>query len=263
LETPEERKSSGKPEQGNVHIVARRSGGQLWIEIRDDGKGMNPDFLKQKALKKGLISEDEASRFSVQDCYQLIFKNGFSTKEAVSELSGRGVGMNVVEETVRGLKGTIEIESEMGNGTCFRLKLPLSLAIFNGAVIRVLESRFVVPSSEISEIGRIRLSERIPLDRNAFGIRIRNELFELIDLRECLFASRFSDDHAAKEYPVLLSREGKPRAYLVNEIVSIQKIVQKSLGDEVKGKTEYAAGTILGDGTPGVILSLRSLRAVA
>jgi two-component system chemotaxis sensor kinase CheA len=261
LEDAEERIRVGKKETGCVHIEARRSGGQLWIEIKDDGKGMNPEFLKQKALLKGLISEQEAALMKDQEAFQLIFKNGFSTKEAVSELSGRGVGMNVVEETVKSLKGSIDIESILGKGTCFRLKLPLSLAIFNGAIVKVRDSRFVVPSSEISEISRIQLGDRVLLGKNSYGIKIRDELFELVDLRVALFDGAPDSELPKKEYPVLLSRDGRPRAYLVNEIVGIQKIVQKMIGDEVKSRAEYAAGTILGDGTPGIILSLRGLVA--
>jgi two-component system chemotaxis sensor kinase CheA len=263
LETREGRIAAGKNETGQVHIEARRSGGQLWIEIRDDGKGMDPSVLRNKALQKGLITEEEADRMQIQDAYRLIFKNGFSTKEAVSEISGRGVGMNVVEEVIREMKGTIEIESEIGRGTRFQLKLPLSLAIFNGAVVRIRDSRFVIPSSEISEITRISLVNRLPLDQHVSGIRIRDELFELVDLRETLFGGQPVTESSDHEYPVLLTRDGRCRAFLVDEIVSIQKIVQKPIGDEVKLRTEYAAGTILGDGVPGIILSLRSVQVAA
>jgi two-component system chemotaxis sensor kinase CheA len=253
----------GLTESGTVFIEARRSGGQLWIEVRDNGKGMDPALLKQKALSKGLISESEASAMNDSEAFQLIFKNGFSTKESVSEISGRGVGMNVVEETVRGLKGSIEIQSAIGQGTCFRLKLPLSLAIFNGAVVRVRDSRFVIPSSEISEISRINLENRIALDRNTFGIRIRDELFELVDLRQTLFGSLPGEVSDQREIPVLLFRGTRSRAFVVNEILGMQKIVQKPIGDEVKSHGEYAAGTIFGDGVPGIILSLRDLVVAA
>jgi two-component system chemotaxis sensor kinase CheA len=253
----------GLNETGTVCIEARRSGGQLWIEIRDNGKGMDPSALKSKAISKGLISETEASKLTDADAFQLIFKNGFSTKEAVSEISGRGVGMNVVEETVRGLKGSIEIQSAIGQGTCFRLKLPLSLAIFNGAVVRVRESRFVIPSSEISEISRVNLENRIPLDQNAFGIRIRDELFELVDLRQALFGGLPVEVNDQREIPVLLFRGTRSRAFVVNEILGMQKIVQKPIGDEIKSHGEYAAGTIFGDGVPGIILSLRDLEVAA
>ncbi len=253
----------GLNESGTVFIEARRSGGQLWIEIRDNGKGMAPSILKGKALAKGLISESDAIRMSDQEAFSLIFKNGFSTKDSVSEISGRGVGMNVVEETVLGLKGTVEVFSEIGKGTCFRLKLPLSLAIFNGAVVRVRDSRFVIPSSEISEISKVNLENRIPLDQNAFGIRIRDELFELVDLRQALFGNSPVDFHDQHEIPVLLFRGNRSRAFVVNEILGMQKIVQKPIGDEIKSHAEYVAGTIFGDGVPGIILSLRDLAVAA
>jgi two-component system chemotaxis sensor kinase CheA len=267
IEDAQERKRKGKNTQGRVGISARRVGGQLWIEISDDGKGLNPEMIKQKAIAKGIIKSAEAEKMSVQDCYHLIFSNGFSTKEAVSELSGRGVGMNVVQESVSLLKGTIEIQSEMDVGTTFRLKVPLSLAIFNGTVVEVGSHRFVVPNSEITEIGKISVENRIKVSSSNAAIQIRNEIYELIDLREKLASVRpiheFKENdkndrksNKKSDLPVLISKKYGNKAFLVDSIVGMQKVVQKPLGDEIKSKPEYAAGTILGDGSPGVILNL-------
>lgn len=263
LESFEERLSLGKKPQGSVSVRAKRMGSQLWIEVQDDGKGLDPEKIKSKAIEKGILSKGDAMKLSESDAFQLIFANGFSTKEAVSEVSGRGVGMNVVQETVDRLKGQVEIESQLGKGTLFRLKLPLSLAIFNGAIVLVNETRYVIPNTEIEEISRISknlASERVELSAHHQVIRIRGELFDLIDLRDRLGSGgKARTALPPKDIPVLLTRRGKNRAFLVDEIIGVQKVVQKPLGDEVKSSPGYVAGTILGDGTPGVILNLEAL----
>jgi two-component system chemotaxis sensor kinase CheA len=195
--------------------------------------------------------------------YQLIFKNGFSTKEVVSEVSGRGVGMNVVEEMIHSLNGAIEIESEIGRGTRFRLKLPLTLAIFNGAVVRINDSRYVVPNSEIAEVGRIQSSEIVPIDKGALTIKIREELYELIDLPQVFKGGRAQRGAESKLLPVLLTNKERRKAFVVSEILGVQKIVQKQLGDEVASRPEFGAATILGDGSPGIILNLRAFGSAA
>lgn len=262
IEDESVRLEKGKFANGNIHINAKRVGGQLWIEITDDGKGLVPEILKSKAIKNGLIKPETAEKLTAQECYQLIFLNGFSTKEQVSEVSGRGVGMNVVSESVAGLKGTIDIESVVDKGTTFRLKLPLSLAIFNGAVVRINNNKFVIPNSEIAEIGRIDLATRIQLDNQDFAIKIREEVFRLIDLRQRLFVKNEitkKNNTKTNLFPVLISRKSGNKAFLVDEILGMQKVVQKPLGDEVKSRAEFAAGTILSDGSPGVILNLQVL----
>lgn len=262
IEGPEERRRVGKPEKGKVRIAARRVGSQLWLEIEDDGKGLDPEALKAKAIRSGILNEKNAKKMNTDECYALIFKNGFSTKEQVSEVSGRGVGMNVVAETIESLKGSIEIESEVGKGTLFRLKLPLSLAIFNGSVVRVGLSKFVVPNSEISEIARINRKDLTVVDRDQQVTKIRDEIFKVVDLN-FEFKAPVKSDKAPKGKedikPVLLTRKYGNIAFLVDEIIGMQKIVQKPLGDEVKSRAEYAAGTILSDGSPGVIINLQTL----
>jgi two-component system chemotaxis sensor kinase CheA len=261
IESAPARAAAGKPEAGSVTIAARRSGGQLWIEIADDGKGLDPSLLKQKAIAKGLIDAAKAEKMTTKDAFQLIFGNGFSTKDAVSAVSGRGVGMNVVQESVAALKGSIEIDSVVGKGTTFRLKLPLSLAIFNGAVVRVNENKFVVPNSDISEIARARVDAQAQVGSSQAAIQIRGEVFQLIDLRLRLGAKKRGErpPPAERLLPILITRKLANRAFVVDEVLGMQKIVQKPLGDEVKSHSEYAAGTILSDGSPGVILNLGAL----
>lgn len=256
IEEAEERREKGKKEAGTVWIRARRTGGQLWIEVQDDGKGLNAKMIKEKAIKKRLIEASRAEQMSDEEAFQLIFLNGFSTKEAVSELSGRGVGMNVVQESVANLNGSIEIESKVGQGTLFRLRLPLSLAIFNGAVVAVNGRKFIIPNSDITEINRFDCQQKIKLSDARSAVRVREEIFELIDLRTKLAGGaklKLTD----RDIPLIISRKTN-KAFLVDEIIGMQKIVQKPIGEEIKGRPEFVAATILGDGSPGVILNLNS-----
>jgi two-component system, chemotaxis family, sensor kinase CheA len=263
IEPAADRIIAGKSEVGKVKVSAKRSGGQLWIEVSDDGKGLDPDKLKNKAIEKGLISRSTADAMPNQEAYRLIFKNGFSTKDQVSEVSGRGVGMNVVEEAVNMLKGNIEILSEIHKGTTFRLKLPLSLAIFNGAVVRVNLHKFIIPNSDISEIGRVDVRSATILSKGRKAIKLREEIFELVDLRgKFNFQLNKANENSLDknfEVPIIISRKNRNIAYVVDEIIGMQKIVQKPLGEEIKSKPEFAAGTILSDGSPGVILNLNQL----
>lgn len=262
IEDAADRIIAGKPEVGTITVKAERSGGQLWVEVRDDGKGLDPVALKNKAIEKGLISELEAQSLTNTEAFNLIFKSGFSTKENVSEVSGRGVGMNVVVEAVTALKGRIEILSEIGKGTTFRMKLPLSLAIFNGAVIRVNKNKFIVPNSDIAEIGLIDILQKAQVNNDKDVIKIRNELFEVIDLRQKLGpqVESIAHNNLSKkiELPVLISKKSGNFAFIIDEILGMQKIVQKPLGEEVKLHSEYSAGTILSDGSPGVVINLNS-----
>jgi two-component system chemotaxis sensor kinase CheA len=262
LEDPHQRVQLGKSSLGRVHVEAKRVGGQFWLEVSDDGRGLDPEKLRRKAIERGILSPEKASRMSDSESYRLIFSNGFSTKDTVSEISGRGVGMNVVEESIQRLKGQVELESRLGRGMTIRIKLPLTLAIFNGAVVRVDHTRFVIPNSDIDEISRIRSadwSSWVTTGKNRSTLRIRNELFDVIDLRRCLSRTTHPRDFDSKDVPALLTRKNGNRAYLIDEIIGVQKIVQKPLSDEIKSRRGYVAATLLGDGTPGIVLNLGDL----
>jgi two-component system chemotaxis sensor kinase CheA len=269
VEDSSERELLGKTSHGNVTIRACRTGGQLWIEVEDDGRGLNAEKIKQKAVKSGLISESTAASMSIDEAQALIFHSGLSTKEAVNEISGRGVGMNVVKEAVEKLNGAIEIRSEVGRGTRFRLKLPLSLAIFNGAVIKINDAKFIVPNSEIAEISRYNTRNLTQMGGQDALMKVREEVFRVVDLRTHFEVSRRTKTSSSVPSekddirPVLLTRKNGNCAFIVDEIIGMQKIVQKPLGEEVMSKQEFAAATILSDGTPGVILNLGSLAQAA
>jgi len=265
IENAADRLLSGKPEDGKVTIAAKRNGDQLWIEVCDDGKGLDDESIKSKAIEKGLITADKASRLNKEESYKLIFANGFSTKEQVTELSGRGVGMNVVAEAVDALNGKIEIFSEIGKGTTFRLKLPISLAIFNGTVIRLQNSRFVVPNADISEVGQYNIAAKVELNDRHQAIKIRDDVYELIDLRKKfkLQISAAGLTEQNETLPILISKKHGNKAFVVDEILGMQKVVQKPLGTDVKSNPMFSAATILGDGTPGVILNLNEISMAA
>lgn len=270
LEMPEKRKEQNKDETGRVILMARREGGSFIIEIRDDGRGLNPKSIRAKAIEKKLISEDQ--NLSDKELYQLIFENGFSTKEQVSELSGRGVGMNVVKEMIEGLKGTCEIESEEGLGTCFRIRLPLTLSLFNGVLVSIDNERFVVPSSQITEIVNAKsvLFEEVQPGRRVFQLRER--IYDYIQLQEVLCKpSRTSDQSllikrsisniskTEKDMILISEVDGRYIGFSIQHIHGIFRVVQKPLSAEM-GVCPGASGvTILGDGTPAFILSLRQI----
>lgn len=258
IESDKDRIASGKSEIGNIYIEARRVGGQIWIDITDDGGGMNPEKIKNKAIQKNIISQAQAEKMTDQESFKLIFANGFSTKEETSEVSGRGVGMNVVEEVIASLNGSIHIDSQLGQGTCFRLKLPLSLAIFNGAVVRVQNSRYVVPTSDITEIVRLPSSEQVVCSEKKTGLQVRDHIYEVYDLRSLIGGKKNDKEMGAIQ--VLLSNKGKRKAFIVDEVLGIQKVVQKPIGEELKSCPGFAAATILSDGAPGVVLSLQQIK---
>jgi two-component system, chemotaxis family, sensor kinase CheA len=265
IESEEDRLKLSKPAFGTINITAERSGGQLWLTISDDGRGLNPQKLKEKAIQKNLISDTAASKLSDSEAYNLIFAPGFSTKDVVSEISGRGVGMNVVSEVIKSLNGSVEIQSEINVGTKFILKVPLSLAIFNGAIIKVHGNRYVVPNSEISEICRIDPDSFSKVSSSNTAVKIRDEVFHLIDLRRIfqIHGQKLETSHRSEKkprcLPVILSRKHGNNAFLVEEIEGIQKIVQKQVGEELRAHPGFVAGTILSDGTPGIVISLQNL----
>lgn len=256
IETIEKRFEIDKNPAGKIIVQARRVGSQLWIDMIDDGAGIDVVKVKNKALEKGVISQEKFNTIEDKDAYKLIFENGFSTKEQVSEVSGRGVGMNVVLESVEHLKGEVNIDSKLGSGTCFRLKLPLSLAIFNGAIIRVHETRYVVPTSDIAEITYPGKNYKVHQEDLKSFVRCRDEIFELVDLRDQFSAKAVKSDSAPY---LILTRKGKKICYAVDEILGVQRIVQKNLSEEIKMRKGFVAGTILGDGSPGIVLSLSAL----
>jgi two-component system, chemotaxis family, sensor kinase CheA len=256
IESSESRLAKGKPEVGHITVKAQSTGGFFEIRIIDDGQGLDSEKIKSKAIEKGLIRSNEDS-YSESEIYNLIFANGFSTKEVTSELSGRGVGMNVVKESVEQLNGNIRIETKKDFGTTFIITLPLSLAIFNGLVFIAGVQKYVIANSAIEEIVRVNQNQLTRADGLPYLVQVRDKSYPVVDLT--LRLSKRPSTLVNGSYTTLLVRNnsGKTFAIFVDGVLENQKIVQKKLGVGVENHEGATAATILGDGTVALILDLK------
>ena len=253
IETPEERVASKKNPEGTISLIGFRSGGSFVIEVRDDGRGMDPSKIFAKAQKLGLVSAD--AQLSEKQIFDLIFENGFSTKDAATDLSGRGVGMDVVKEKIKELKGSYEIESHLGQGSCFRIHLPLTLAIFNAMIVRLGNEKFIIPNSDVDEVSRMHI-EKFQVASEAQGLlQIRDQVFAVVDLRKELF-QKAVEGRNSQVTALLVRKTKQPYALLVDEVLSIQKVVHKAVGQDVKRVRGSAGASILGDGSVCLILNI-------
>jgi two-component system chemotaxis sensor kinase CheA len=259
IETPRERVDWHKPEEGIISLRARREGVSFVIEIEDDGRGLNLEVIRKKAIEQNLIKSEQV--LSKDEILSLIFENGFSTKENTSELSGRGVGMNIVKESIGNLKGTFEIHSDERKGTLFRMKLPLSLSLFNGLLVVIQGQKFIIPSSQVNEIVRTVEVREIEVRAGRKYIQLRDEILELIDLAQILRQGTRVDESDPKRNMILVSQLDRVKVgFIVNQVLSVHRTVQKSISPEMQSCPGASGVTILGDGTPCMILDLRYLK---
>ncbi len=258
LEDSGARMNLGKPGTGCIRLSAFHRAGHVVIEVNDDGKGLDAAKLIQKAKDKGILSSD--ALISNEQAYQLIFAPGFSTKEVVTDVSGRGVGMDVVKTNIKALQGQIEIETELGKGTCFRILLPLTLAIVDSVVVRSGSERYVIPLAQISEFFRPQPSEINFIYGRPELLTLREEHLAIFHLPTLL--GRDSATSAAEKEASLLTAlivtDGRTTKYavMVDQVLSQQQVVIKPLGNEVKGHCGLMGSAILGDGKPALILDL-------
>lgn len=253
VETPEERLAAGKTEEGIVEVMAFHEGNFLVIQITDDGKGINPEILKRKAFEKGLLPAN--SQLSEQQGIELIFHPGFSTKEEVSEVSGRGVGMDVVKTNIESLGGEVKVRSKVGSGSCFRLMLPLTLAIIEGMLIEAAAQTFVIPKSQVQEVKRLDPSEITSVTGRVPYLTLRSEVIPLFNLENDLGIKTEAEPKIA-----LIVRHGdKTFAVGIADVVRLQQVVIKPPTKEMAGRFGVMGTTILGDGKPSVIIDLLSL----
>ena len=257
LETPEERVAAGKPESGNVTLSAHQAGGEVVITIRDDGRGINRDRVRAKAEENGLIKPDQV--LSDQELFQLIFHPGFSTAATISNLSGRGVGMDVVKRTIESLRGTIEVTSEPGEGSTIALRIPLTLAIIEGLLVRVGEQRYVIPLSSVEECIELSLEDDMR-HRGRSLISLRGALVPFLRLRE-LFTSGTKPDPYQK---IIVVSTGAERVGLVvDQIIGNHQTVIKSMSAFHRSAASFSGATILGDGAVALILDVPQLVSLA
>ena len=254
IETPEARVRAGKPEAGTVELAAQQEGDHVLITIRDDGAGMDPEVLRRKAREKGLLSADAAAALDAAGCFQLIFLPGFSTKSEISEVSGRGVGMDVVKSRLTELNGSIVIESERGRGTTIALKLPLTLAILPALMVVVSGRRYALPLASVQEVFQYDPSQLRWMDRRQV-LTLRQEPLPLFFLSQALAGA----EHDGPRHVVVVQHGGTRHGLVVDEVVGRQEVVIKPLGALLTKLPGFAGGTITGDGRIALIADLPNL----
>jgi two-component system chemotaxis sensor kinase CheA len=256
IEIPDERIAAGKPRQGRIRLSASHAGGNVVVELRDDGKGLDRERIIAKAIEKGLI--ESASKMSDSEIFTLIFAPGFSTAAQVTGLSGRGVGMDVVRRNIESLRGLIEIASSPGQGTVFTLRLPLTLAVTDGMLVQVGAERYVIPTTSIFMSFRPERDALSTVAGRGEMVRLRNEVMPLFRLHR-LFSIPAAQSDPCQALVVVVAVGNQRVALLVDALLGQQQVVAKSLGDGV-GKVEgVSGGAILGDGRVGLILDIAEL----
>ncbi len=254
IEPPEERIAAGKPEEGTIKLSAYQEGDRIIISIEDDGRGINVEKVKKKAVEKGLITPEQAENMSDKEAFELLFMPGFSTADQVSEVSGRGVGMDVVASTIHALRGTIEVESEPGKGTKFIMKLPLTVAIIRTLMVGVNERIFAIPLYSVVEIVKYDPSN-VKKVGNFKSFMLRDEVYLLFSLGE-LFDI---EDKPEKEFIVIVRVGEKNIAISVDDLFGEEEIVIKPLGKLLEDVQGIAGATITGDGKVVLIVDTNSL----
>lgn len=256
VQVPEEREALGKPGKGTVKLAAYHKGGNIIIEIHDDGHGLNTTKIRSKAKERGLIAEgDHPSDHEVNN---MIFLPGFSTADKITDVSGRGVGMDVVKKGVEKLRGKVELVSTPGEGTQFLMRLPLTLAIIDGIIVRVGQERYIIPTTAIQESMRPRKEQYKTVQGQGETLMVRESLIPIIRLYH-VFGVQNGIEKVTEGIVVVIENEGRQRALLVDELLGKQEVVIKSLGGYLKDINGVAGGTILSDGRVGLILDLAGL----
>ena len=261
VESTEDRLMLGKSETGKIILKAYNEGNHIVVQIDDDGKGLDPEMLKNKSLEKGIITEKEADSMSDKEAFALIFKPGFSTAASVTSVSGRGVGMDVVKTNIEKLNGIIDIDSEVGKGTSIKLKIPLTLAIIQALLVGVQEEYYAIPLASVLETVRISKDEIYTVD-NRSVMRLRDEVLSLVHIGDIFEVERIIDaaEHA---YVVVLGLAESKLGLIVDSLVGQEEIVIKSLGEYLKGMEGIAGATIRGDGGVTLIVDVAALMQMA
>lgn len=256
LELPDARLAAGKPEQGTVHLRAYHQGSNIVIELQDDGRGIDPERIFKKAVEKGVVAP--TAQLTREETLGLIFAPGFSTAEKVTAVSGRGVGMDVVKRNIEKLRGKIEISSEVGLGSTFKVKLPLTMAIIDGLVVRVGTDKFILPSTSVQMALRPPKEAITTVHGSGEVLELRGRILPLHRLHR-----RFGIPADAQQpwegIVVIVEHSGRVSALLVDEMVSKQEVVIKNLGAFMQGLPGVSGGAILGDGNIALILDPASL----
>ncbi len=256
IEKTEVRTAAGKPAQGTIHLRAFHQGGNIVIQIQDDGGGLNKERILKKAMEKGLVTP--GTELTDSEIFQFIFAAGFSTAEVVTDISGRGVGMDVVRRNIEKLRGKIEIESSPGKGSTFTIYLPLTLAIIEGLIVSVGEQRYIVPTLSVRESFRPNQEMIATVYERGEMVKVRGRLIPL--LRMCdHFGIKPKSNDPAEGIIIVIESGQDARCLLVDDLLGKQEVVIKSLGESFKDNHTLAGGAILGDGRVGLILDPSAL----
>ncbi|MDD2383252.1 MAG: chemotaxis protein CheW [Sulfurospirillaceae bacterium] len=261
VETMEARRAKGKPETGLIQLKAYNEGNNIVIEITDDGNGLDPDILRSKAIEKGMITEREADGMSDKEAYALIFKPALSTAKVVTNVSGRGVGMDVVKTNIEKLNGIIDVDSELGQGTVIRLKIPLTLAIIQALLVGAQEEYYAIPLASVLETVRIPLDEIYTIEGKNV-LRLRDEVLSLVRLSD-IFGVKQVYENSEHAYVVVIGLAEAKLGVIVDTLVGQEEIVIKSLGDYLQGIEGIAGATIRGDGRVTLIIDVAALMTLA
>lgn len=258
IEAPDIREKAGKPRQGTVTLSAEQEGDHILLSIEDDGAGMNPEVLRRKAVEKGIYDQDAADRLTNTECYNLIFAAGFSTKDQISDVSGRGVGMDVVKTKIGQLNGQLSVESELGKGSRIIIKVPLTLAIMPTLMIMLGDQSFALPLVNVVEIFHLDLTKTNIVDGREC-IVVREKVFPLFHIKRWLVR-----DNGAREVPenahvVIVAMGTKQVGFVVDQLVGQEEVVIKPLGRALQGTPGMAGATITGDGRIALIIDVPSL----
>ena len=260
VESSADRVKAGKDPAGTIVLEAYQKGGHIFIEIRDDGAGIDPKRVRRKAIQRGLITEDE--EMDENALIQLIFKPGFSTAENITDISGRGVGMDVVKRATTKLGGRIDLTSEVGNGSCFVIKFPLTLAIIDGIVVKVGSEKYIMPTIHVREALRIGQDGFNLIAGKGETVLIRDRVYPLLRVHK-YFDTGDAITDPAEAILILAESENRDVAMMVDEIIGKQEVVIKNLGERFADVRGVSGGAILGDGRIGLILDINQLDQAA
>lgn len=257
IEAPDLREKAGKPRQGSVVLSAEQEGDHILLSISDDGAGMDPAVLRRKAVEKGIYDQDAADRLSNTECYNLIFAAGFSTKDQISDVSGRGVGMDVVKTKISQLNGQISVESELGKGSRIIIKVPLTLAIMPTLMIKLGEQAFALPLVNVVEIFHLDLTKKNIVDGREC-IVVRDKVFPLFHIKRWLVRGNGEPD-PENGHVVIVAMGTRRVGFVVDQLVGQEEVVIKPLGRALQGTPGMAGATITGDGRIALIIDVPSL----
>ncbi len=256
VEHPDDREAKGKPRTGEVGLIARHEGNNVVIMVTDDGAGINADVIRRKAVEKGMISQEEADKLDDADAVRLIFLPGFSTADKITDISGRGVGMDVVRSKIEALSGHVDVETKIDEGSVFKIKLPLTLAIIQAMLVKVQEEMYAIPLGSIDSTINIQPTD-IKTVRNKEVIVLRGEIIPIIRMEETLQVPHVKD---SDEIFVVVVHAGEAKAgIVVDNLIGQQEIVIKTLGNLFAGLKMFSGATVLGDGRVALILDVATM----